>query len=586
MAGINKKGKVKTFLFFILFFFALFVHGTLSAQVEVPSPPEASTLPGTGGDGSSETQSNPPASEDPTRPGLDTPEPTEPVAPEAGSEEPVPDQASGFAENGINAAAEIEPSVARTPVSLKEAIAAALKGNRAYLDRVDAIRQRFGLGSVAAEQVLTVPTLEGQIAEVRFPAATSGLAGAETQFQTTISPVFSMSRTDAEGSQGTKAEAYGISLSKRFITGGNLSIGSSMSSRLLEDRTSSLQVGFSQPLLRGAWPFVVNEPVASARSDLRKEEIALECCDANSRQGLIFEVVSQYYGIKNQAELVEIARLAAERAERLFKATEAKMRVELATQLDVSRAELQLSSQERALNQAKQELGNREETFKVLLGMDTKSEIELSDPVVFDPNEQFNDGDLERFLEIAMANRPDIRVAEIRLEDARRKERIARRDLLPDLNSNFGYSVNNVGGLDPVSDPNQGSWSATLSLSYPLPLTSRKINIEQSELSVQREKRLFLDRKEEAAKQIKTDFRNVKRSREQLDIVQKEIESAERKLKIATFRFERGLASNFDVVDAENNLILAKQNRTKTAIDYIIAKSQLKRDMGVLTNAE
>ena len=64
----------------------------------------------------------------------------------------------------------------------------------------------------------------------------------------------------------------------------------------------------------------------------------LKCCEPNSRQGLIFQVISQYYGIKNQLQLVEIAKRAAERAERLLKATQAKLKVELATSFPLEKA--------------------------------------------------------------------------------------------------------------------------------------------------------------------------------------------------------------------------------------------------------
>jgi outer membrane protein TolC len=329
----------------------------------------------------------------------------------------------------------------------------------------------------------------------------------------------------------------------------------------------------------------VGETITAAKSDLNKEELSARCCDDTSRQGLIFNVISQYYGIKTTGELVQITKKAVERAERLYKATKAKQNVELATQLDVSRAEVQLSTQEVAYSTALQDLGNKQETFKVLLGLNTREKFVLIDEVVYQPSEAtFKEEDLQKYIDIAMKNRPDLRAQEIRVEDASRRLRIARNDLLPTLDSNFNYSISNFGGLNnsPGVQDNAKTWSGTLTLSYPLPITSTKINIEQQAVQLRREDRSLVEKKESITRDVKNDLRNVVRLQEQIPIVKGQTESAEKKLKIANFRFDRGLADNFDIVDAENNLILAKQTITKSIADYLVAKYQLKRDMGVL----
>lgn len=472
-------------------------------------------------------------------------------------------------------------------LSLLEAIQAALKGNRQYLDRVDRVRESFGIGEVDLDREVAVTVDEtGATGVVLISGEVSGVAATQSQFQTSISPTVGLSRSKTEGSTLSGSESYGLSLSKRFQTGGNLAVSSSLSTSEFENPGSSMRVSYSQPLLRNAGPLVVLESVTNAKSELRQQEIALECCDPDSRQGLIFEVISQYYSILNQKELVVIAEKAVERAEKLYKATEAKLSVELATQLDVSRAEVQLSGQRNSLNQARQDLGNSEEAFKVLLGMNPRDNVVLSDSVVYDPSEESEilEEDLEKFVEIALQNRSDLKIVRIKVEDAERKLRISKRDFLPNLNSNFGYSVSNVAGLQNDSDANEGSWNANLSLSYPLPLRGPKINIANRTVALQRERRQVIEKNEEIVQQIKTNIRNVIRGQATISILADEIKGAEKKLKIANFRFRRGLASNFDVVDAENNVILAKQRLTRAIIDLKLSRAQLKRDMGVLSH--
>jgi outer membrane protein TolC len=470
-------------------------------------------------------------------------------------------------------------------LTLKEAIRTALSGNRPYLDRLDSMRQRFGLGQVTTEQIFTVPSLTGaSIAEVRIPGAATGLAGAQAQFETTLNPFVSINRRTGGLASPEDTKTYGIGLGKKFTTGGILTMDVSSLTPLSFGQydANTLNLSFTQPLLRGAWPLVVNEPVVSAKSDLLKEELSVECCDVNSRQKLMFDVISQYSDIKNQLELVQIAKMAVERAIRLFKATEAKVKVDLATQLDLSRAEIQLSTQARSLNRAVQDFATKEENFKILLGLGGEERIELTDPIVYEPSEAIKAEDLSKFIEIATRNRPDLRAEEIRVEDADRKLKIARRDYLPDLSFNATETVSNLGGLDALSEANKHNWSTSLTLRYPLPLTTQRVNIDQNVVALRRGKRLLVERREGMIKDVRTDLINAVKGQEQIEIAKAEIVSAEKKLKIANFRFDRGLASNFDVVDAENNLIQARQNLTQTIVNYLVARNKLALDMGVL----
>ncbi len=565
----KKKGGLFSLIASLSFFLVLLPKLTFSEESLLIQAPEQKPLI---------EKQQPPESGPPVEAQPQPPVTQEPVPPQT------PPKASAEVKKPEKAVTEEEKAAPEKPpikLTLKEAIKTALTGNRPFLDRIDAIKQKQGLGQTNGEQVISVPGAP----DIHIPVTSIGLAQAETQFDISFSPTITISRNP----DTSRTESFGgLNFTKKFITGGSLSLntGTFTSSKFQNFSSGSGSVTFNQPLLKGAWPLVVGETVVAAKSDLLKEGLNAECCDTNSRQKLILDVISQYYGIKNQLELVEIAKKAVERATRLSKATEAKLKVELATQLDVSRAEVQLATQQRALAQALQELGNEEEKFKVLLGLKTTEKVELTDEVVYQPSEEIiKEEDLPKFIDTAMKNRPDLRTEQIKVEDADRKLRIARRDLLPSLDSSFTYSFGNVGGLNEAV-PSSESWNGSLTLSYPLPLTSTKINIEQSAVALRREERTLVEKKEGINRDIKTDLRNVVKLQEQIAIVKGEIESAEKKLKIANFRFDRGLASNFDIVDAENNLILARQNLTKAIVDYLIAKSQLKRDMGVLAYEE
>ena len=60
------------------------------------------------------------------------------------------------------------------------------------------------------------------------------------------------------------------------------------------------------------------------------------------------------------------------------------------------------------------------------------------------------------------------------------------------------------------------------------------------------------------------------------------MEIAAQQRRLATLRYQRGLASNFDVVDAESSLVLARSTLVSLLTNYNVALLDLKRVVGTL----
>jgi outer membrane protein TolC len=60
------------------------------------------------------------------------------------------------------------------------------------------------------------------------------------------------------------------------------------------------------------------------------------------------------------------------------------------------------------------------------------------------------------------------------------------------------------------------------------------------------------------------------------------VEVGEQQLRLATLRYQRGLASNFDVVDAEGGLIQARTALVGLLTSYQVARIELLRVTGGL----
>ena len=83
-------------------------------------------------------------------------------------------------------------------------------------------------------------------------------------------------------------------------------------------------------------------------------------------------------------------------------------------------------------------------------------------------------------------------------------------------------------------------------------------------------------------REVRAAARNVERVGKSIVLQERNIEFAEKQLRLASLRYQRGLASNFDIIDAENNLISARSNYVSFISEYNVALIELKRVNGTL----
>ena len=83
-------------------------------------------------------------------------------------------------------------------------------------------------------------------------------------------------------------------------------------------------------------------------------------------------------------------------------------------------------------------------------------------------------------------------------------------------------------------------------------------------------------------KEIEELFNDFENIRETLTIQKLREEEARESLKIAQIRYERGLSSNLDVMDAESNLLNAQISSVGALVRYNSAMFKLARELNIL----
>jgi outer membrane protein TolC len=76
--------------------------------------------------------------------------------------------------------------------------------------------------------------------------------------------------------------------------------------------------------------------------------------------------------------------------------------------------------------------------------------------------------------------------------------------------------------------------------------------------------------------------RNYRRLLRSLEVARSQVEFAEKELEVATFRYQRGMANNLDVVNVEVNLLAVRSRLIGVQAESAVARLQLRAILGTL----
>jgi len=382
--------------------------------------------------------------------------------------------------------------------------------------------------------------------------------------------------------RGESESAFGLDLTQKLPwTGASLEARARyLTTPLgpLGDRASDLTLRLTQPLLRGFGEATTRYDLLNAQRALQGQERSLVL----ARQSLMVEVTAAFYQVARQRRLLEVARQSRRRGEELRAASAARMQVGLASRLDVLRAELQAAQAGESAVAAQAALDTALEQFRLLLGLSPgepvePAEVELETASVA-PSEP-----VEVLIARALENRLELQEARDGVGDAERSRALARQNLLPQLD--LGVEVVRVGFGTSLSDAfrryDQRA-SVFVSTSYPVERTADRSALAGAQIDLAARERSVVERQLTIEGEVRAAVRNLERIGKSIELQQQSVELAEQQQRLANLRYQRGLASNFDVVDAEGNLVAARTALVDLLANQRVAWVQLQRATGVL----
>ncbi len=240
----------------------------------------------------------------------------------------------------------------------------------------------------------------------------------------------------------------------------------------------------------------------------------------------------------------------------------------LSTQVRISQAQ---SEKIELLNQLKQQ----EITLNQLLGVAQDTTLTINGD--FSAPSAINN--VDSLINTAFQKRFELKLAEDELTTSHLQENVASLGNAPTLNAALGYGLKN--GYEPNLDAIRGNWIAALSVNVPVFngfLTKyqegeAKVNSNVSELQITTLKRNIISDVQEATSNLNSNL-------DKLNSTLTQVSFAEQTVQRAVSRYNSGVGTNLDLLDAETSLAEARFFYLRDLYKSILSSYQLGKAVG------
>lgn len=292
------------------------------------------------------------------------------------------------------------------------------------------------------------------------------------------------------------------------------------------------------------------------------------------RQQVITSAALGYIQVSEAEQGVQTAEANLQLARRLLELAESQREKGIATGLDVARARTRLANQEVQLSQAQTLRDTARINLLRIVGASLSADLALSDALSFNP---VRAPEPEVAIEQAIADRPELRIAERQARLAAMLHKAASADRLPSVSFFADYGSSST-TIDENSLPTR---SVGIRIDIPVfngGRTRGQIAVSSSQ-ERQAQQRLA-DLRFEIERDVRVSLANLKTRENQVAAARQTVALAERELELSQDRFLNGVADNIEVVNAQTALENARQSLVSSTAHFNVARLNLAVALG------
>lgn len=292
-------------------------------------------------------------------------------------------------------------------------------------------------------------------------------------------------------------------------------------------------------------------------------------------QDVYAQITGAYFThLRNQARLAVI-KSNIERDTVLLDIARNQLEAGVATPIDVTRAEVQLASDQLEELTQLNLLFQSGMLLKRILNLNLDAELELER--MADISQVVLETYTPENLQDVLANRSEYQASILTLDKARLQREAATWQRLPsiEVSGDWGYSGATF------ADELENQWSAGVGISMPLFEGGRiRANELAAQSAIRRQEKVVQQLQQTLDSGYRVTLDTIRSRYKQIAISQKRFELNQKELELATARFEQGVADNSDVVVAQANVAEAADGLVNAYYLYNLSRLELARTRG------
>jgi len=326
----------------------------------------------------------------------------------------------------------------------------------------------------------------------------------------------------------------------------------------------------NQPIFTGGLN-LANYRSARMGVDLSKEYVE------TVRRDIVFQVRVGYFNILRAEKFLTVAQQQVKQFEAQLEVTKAFFDVGIVAKNDVLQAEVRLANARQGQVKAENDLATAKASFNILLRREINTPFEVVDILEYKAFPM----SFEASIEEALRQRPEIKAAQLNIDQAKEGVKIARSGYFPTINlaGNYdrfsddfdmsgGVKFNDRWTIQALATMTLWNWGNTA-----FKVGENKVKVTQAEDSK-------IQLIESISLEVKNDYLNLVTAERNISVTEKAIEQAEENLRMNEERYKHQVATQTDVLDAVTLLAQTRTNYFSALSDFNIAKAQLERAMG------
>ena len=315
----------------------------------------------------------------------------------------------------------------------------------------------------------------------------------------------------------------------------------------------------------------------AVESQISQAKLALDSSQwgiAKARQQLKFDATTGYFNLMAARDAVKLSQESVERLENYLRDTKLQFEVGVVAKVDVLRSEVELANAKQDLIVAQNAYDLAMAKLNNIIGLPLTTELSVKGDLSYVNFE----ADLATTIDTALRQRPEISQSTDAAKIAQEAVTVAKAGYLPTVVATYSTGWNDT----TFAGGNNYNWTAYLTTSWTFMDSGLTAGTVKKAVEGYHKAQEQLKQTVDGVRlEVRSTYLSLKAAGQAIQTSGAAVGLAEEDYKIKVIRYQAGVGTNLDVLDAQVALTKAKNNFLKAMYSYNTLRAQIDKETGV-----